>query len=108
LSWDNHRWVRYRSLMGLVEKMLTEIDFAIRNPIDPDGSYFDLIDRGPNDAPHSYKWKGKQQAFAHRATEELMQLAERWQKLQEQEAAATFDNDDVPKPRPELRVRPRV
>ena len=108
LSWDNHRWVRYRSLMGLLQKMIEEIDFAIKNPIAPDRSYMELIDRKFSEAPGSYRWENlKQQEFAHKATEEVSHLSIKWQDLRKKDPEATFTTR-VPKPQPELRVKPRV
>jgi hypothetical protein len=109
LTWDNHRWVRYRSLMGLVEKMNDGIAVAFKNPIPPDRSYWELINRRLGEPPKSYQWANlRQQSFAREATEELLKLAEKWQGLRKLDDDATFDKDNVPKPRPELRVRPRV
>ena len=107
-SWDNHRWVRYRSMMGLVEEMLNEIEFAIKNPAPGDRSYEDLILRDLKVAPTSYKWNTKsEQTFAHKATGELMTLIAKWQSLKATDHNATFTTG-TPNPKPELRVKPRV
>jgi predicted acylesterase/phospholipase RssA len=107
-SWDNHRWVRYRSMMGLLEEMLTKIEFAIKNPMPGDRSYDDLILRPFGTAPKSYKWLNRdQQTFAHKGTGELMELIEKWQTLRAKDASATF-TDDTPNPQPELRAKPQV
>ena len=107
-SWDNHRWVRYRSMMGLLEEMLKQIEFTIKNPAPGDRSYHDLILREFDDAPISYKWKNKsQRTFADKATEELMALVNKWQALRVNDPNSTFTTN-TPKPQPELRVKPRV
>jgi predicted acylesterase/phospholipase RssA len=107
LSWDNHRWIRYRSMMGLLEEMLEEIEFAIKNPVPGDRSYDDLILRDFDEAPNSYKWKNKsQRTFAHKATRELMDLIAKWQSLRA-DPRATFTTG-TPRPQPELRVKPQV
>jgi len=108
LSWDNHRWVRYRSMMGLLEEMLEEIEFAIKNPAPGDRSYEDLISREFDEAPDSYDWKNNsQRTFAHKATKELMDLIAKWQSLRANDPRATFTTG-TPRPQPELRVKPRV
>lgn len=108
VSWDNHRWVRYRSMMGLLQKMLEEIEFAINNPLPGDRSYEDLILRDFNEAPKSYKWKNTdQRTFAHTATAELMQLIAKWQSLRANDPGATLTTRN-PRPQPELRVKPQV
>ncbi len=108
LSWDNHRWVRYRSLMGLLEEMLKEIDFTIKNPAPGDRSYADLISREFDEAPNSYEWKSNnQRTFAEKGTVELLELITKWQSLRTNEPNSTF-TVGTPKPQPELRVKPRV
>jgi hypothetical protein len=108
LSWDNHRWIRFRSMMGLLEAMLEEIEFAIQNPLPGDRSYEELILREFDEAPKSYKWEStNQRTFAHKATGELMDLIEKWQSLKARDPNATFTTD-TPRPQPELRVKPQV
>ena len=107
-SWDNHRWVRYRSMMGLLEQLLKQIEFTIENPAPGDRSYHELILRDFDQAPLSYKWKNEsERKFANRATEELMALVAKWRALRVHDRNSTFTKD-TPKPQPELRVKPRV
>lgn len=108
LSWDNQRWVRYRSMMSLLEEMLKEIEFAINNPAPGDSTYLELIMRDLGEPPKGYQWKNKiQQAFAHEATLELMDLAAKWQSLVTNDSNETFTTG-TPRPQPELRVKPQV
>lgn len=108
LSWDNHRWVRYRSMMGLLEEMLKQIEFTMKNPAPGDRSYEDLILREFDEAPKSYRWKNNsQRTFAHKATGELMDLIAKWQTLRANDPRATF-NTGTPRPQPELRIKPQV
>ena len=107
LSWDNHRWVRYRSMMGLLEEMLREIEVAIKNPLPGDRSYEELILREFDEAPNSFDWENKRQrTFAHKATFELMDLIAKWQSLRTNDPCATFTTG-TPRPQPELRVKPQ-
>ena len=108
LSWDNHRWVRYRSMMGLLEEMLGQIEFTIQNPVPGDRSYHELILRDFDQAPLSYKWRSRsQRTFADKATEELMALLAKWQSLKLKDQNSTFTTG-TPNPQPELRVKPRI
>lgn len=108
LSWDNHRWVRYRLMMGLLEEMLKEIEFAIKNPAPGDRSYQDLILREFDEAPKSYKWRNEnQRTFADKATGELVDLIAKWQALRASDPRTTFTTG-TPRPQPELRVKPQV
>jgi predicted acylesterase/phospholipase RssA len=108
LSWDNHRWVRYRSMMGLLEEMLQEMEFAIKHPAPGDRSYEDLISRELGQAPKSYAWRIKsQRTFGSKATVELMDLIAKWESLKANDPNSTFTTG-TPKPQPELKARPQV
>ncbi len=103
LSWDNHRWVRYRSSMALIEEMLRKFDRAFRHPMPGDRTYGELIQRDRKDLPASYFWVRKtQQEFATLATTNLSNLAEGWLRSGE-----TF-TEKAPHPMAELRARPRI
>lgn len=103
LTWDNHRWVRYRSTMALLEELLAELQGALEAPEAGDRSFVELITRGKADPPTSYRWKrNAQRDFALRRTEELLELARRWAAEDQ-----TFA-EGSPSPDPELRITPRV
>jgi hypothetical protein len=102
-SWDNHRWIRYRSAMALLEDMLKRFRTAYEKPpISNERTYADLTRRSSGTTPTSYEWeRTPQKEFAERATGELLTVIERW-------AAGDQSFDEgAPGPRPELRIRPR-
>lgn len=116
LSWDNHRWVRFRTTMSLLENMLDELSFALNNPLPDDRSYLELIERPKYDRkakntdglPKSYPWQEpSQQAFVKEAVNELLELLAKWQALRMADRQKSFGGQ-VPKPGPELRIRPRI
>jgi len=108
LSWDNHRWVRYRSVLQLLQQMFNDIDDSFTNTMAGEQSYADLIRRNRGAAPNSYNWLNRrQQNFADAATQALLQLAQNWRTQGSTDDSATFGGD-VPNPRPELRVRPPI
>ena len=108
LSWDNHRWIRYRSLMELLEQMFNAIAYSIANPMPGERTYIELIRRSSKDKPTSYLWlNNNQRTQADEATKKLIELIEVWKQSVEVEAVGIFGGK-VPKPRPELRVRPRI
>ena len=107
LTWDNHRWVRFRSMMALFEDMLDEIDVAMKHPEPGDRSYSELLARGPTDPPTSYPLRRPaQQQFAEEQLVRFRQLIDEWL------APATKDDQfregDVPRPRPSLRITPNL
>ncbi len=96
-TWDNHRWVRYRSTMAQLEALLTELADVTDDPA-PDASFAQLAQ-----APPSYAWDSKaQQTLAAQLTQQLLELAREWR------GHGPVFQQDPPNPEPELRVRPRI
>jgi hypothetical protein len=96
-TWDNHRWVRFRSTMALIGDFLEHFGAAIANPEPGDRSYIQLIRRKPNEEPRSYRLTADQVDDAERFARRLAELG--------------FDMDakmeaGQPKPEPVLRIRP--
>ena len=105
LTWDHHRWVRYRSMMALMERALQSFKRAYDWPQQP--SYKDLVTRGDEEPPISFVWKRKaHRDYAEKLTAQLAQLANDWQNEQ-QTTKQTFSEGE-PRPVPELRIRPRI
>jgi predicted acylesterase/phospholipase RssA len=101
-AWDNHRWVRYRSSMDVIGTMLKGMVAAYDNPLPGDRSYAELITRGDDVLPSSYRWTSRgHMEFGRDATGDLMNLARAWSNN-----AQSFNNR-APKPTPELRISPR-
>jgi hypothetical protein len=99
-DWNNHAWVRYRSTMCCLETFLEKFRNSCRNPIPEDVDLWKVI--GGQGQPPSYPWHGGQQVWAPQATAELVSLAEKW--LRGQQCFC----DGAPKPRPEMRITPRI
>jgi hypothetical protein len=100
LSWENQRWVRYRSVMAAVEEMLLELKDVYRQQDPGEPTYQELIQQKN---PPSYPLKSRklQQRFLE-MTERLVALAD------ELQAEPTFRKADPPRPPGELRVVPRI
>jgi hypothetical protein len=107
LTWDNHRWVRFRSLMALFEDMFEEIDTALEHPEPGDRTYAELVARGPDDPPRGYPLRRpEQREFAEAQLAKLETLIDEW--LASESAEYQFRKGDVPRPRPSLRVGPNL
>jgi hypothetical protein len=103
LSWDNHRWTRYRSTMALLEATLHTIGDRLALVQPGERTYKELIQRKKGVAPKAYYWKrNEQQKFADEAADDLIALAKKWRQ-NDQEFA-----EGAPNPRPELRIQPRI
>ena len=103
LDWDNHRWIRYRSTMTLLEDYLHAIAHRYEaSPPEGDRSYVELVTRKKGSPPEAYPWERDQQRFALEMNERILQLVRGWDAADESYA------DGTPRPLPELRIRPRM
>jgi hypothetical protein len=97
-SWENHRWVRLRSALGLLEEFLDELDE------DWTAGGYDRLLAGHGSAP-SYKMTNKQQSLAAERMAELTGVARIWR-----QALAADPNRSLrrkaPNPRPAFRIVP--
>jgi len=104
LTWDNHRWVRFRTLMDLLEDLLLSVAarYDGRYPGQPPGerTYAELLRRDRDDPPLSYRLDPGQRAEALAAMERLEALAG---DLQDHPFGK-----GAPRPRPALRPTPRL
>jgi predicted acylesterase/phospholipase RssA len=103
MNWPNHRWIRLRSMLGSVVEMAQAIDRTCANPQANDPAYdVWLRDTSVGDAP-SYQWSNaSQQTLAIETIAALRDIARKWTDGQIDAAAK------APRPRPELRPRPRT
>jgi predicted acylesterase/phospholipase RssA len=94
LTWDNHCWVRLRSMMGLLEQHVAKIEraFASKEGVHP---YADI-----EKAPPSYHFYDPSAAADMLAR--FDQLADAWA------AHSGGLSNGAPRPSPELRILPRV
>ena len=102
LTWDNHRWVRFRTLMGLLEGEFGRIGLALAHREPGDRTWEELILRQDDSPPGSYSLASeKRRKAAEEAVRALAALATAW------DSAVDFTKE-APKPESELRVRPRI
>ncbi len=105
-GWRNHRWVRYRVAMRLIEQSLAGLRAAERETAATPAGILAM-----HDAPPSYRFRTvAQERAAHDAYVELLDLADRYAATRDALGFAIFEHDagDGPHPRPELRIRPRL
>jgi predicted acylesterase/phospholipase RssA len=101
VTWENHRWVRLRTFLALLERELVRLRRALAHREPGDRSYTDLVGRGDNDPPASYRLSARARQEAAAALADLEELAEKWPREIDFSGGA-------PRPNPELRVRPRI
>lgn len=101
LTWDNHRWVRFRSSMQLLEDLLRELTDQYAAP-NPEGrTYEELVMRADDEPPASYRLRSRKRAEAVNAALEGIDL------LPFMQGKPLFEKG-APRPIPELRIRPRL
>jgi len=83
-----------------METVLEKFGNSCRNPLPQDVDVWNVING--QGQPRSYPWQGGQQGWAPQATAELASLAGKW--LHGRECYC----DGAPKPRPEMRITPKI
>jgi hypothetical protein len=110
LTWDNHRWIRYRTVLAAFENLARRLraTWQVAEKQKPWRSYGDLLCRTVNDEPTCYLLKRPgQQAFAESVTDALVAFVADWTS-----ADQTFDRGQdskegrSPRPKPGLRMMP--
>jgi predicted acylesterase/phospholipase RssA len=100
MTWDNHRWIRYRSTIALLQEFLGEYADGIEHPETGDVNITTLVARGKDDPPKGYPFQPLQREFATELTSQLMTLGEGITRV-------SLDGEHGPRPQPALRVRPK-
>jgi len=99
MTWDNHRWTRFRSTVSLMEDELREMREAL-DPATPAGRSYRALIALPD--PPSYDWASHAQRDATLAWVERL-LSDPFLGAAKPVALAK-----APNPRPELRIVPRI
>jgi hypothetical protein len=94
MTWDNHRWIRFRSTMAVTDGFVTAFTGAFDHPEPGDRTYQDLIRDNP-----SYRMSEAQKTYA-------ASLAEALERVSDEFGEGELANG-APRPLPELRARPR-
>jgi len=101
LSWDNHRWVLYRSSLTALAGQLERFARAWRETPEGERSYRELVDRGDDVGPAGYRLAtDAQRALAVALSELLAEAGER-----SEEAETPIDRGS-PRPEPVARIVP--
>ena len=103
MNWANHRWLRFRSLTGSFEDMITRVERTCSEPQPGDIGYEKWVRDVPMHGEPSYSWENAaQRDLAIETLATLRALAKRWHTM------GTPASIGAPRPLPELRPRPRL
>jgi len=138
LSWDSHRWTRYRSSIAAIADLLVQVraGYQASSPqVEGERTYAQLIQRAPREHPRAYQFvRAAQRNLAKEFTEALVGAADVAKPLPPEEAPdenrppepelppepaaliapqeATSEPEDLaegaPRPQPEARIVPRA
>ncbi|MBI5093549.1 MAG: patatin-like phospholipase family protein [Candidatus Hydrogenedentes bacterium] len=107
MTWQNHRWLRMRSMIASLEKMLEQVDNACERPEGKDIPFDEWA--ASCDSPPSYNWESQEQRrLAADTLHALRQIMDNRQKAQTSAGREISAADGAPRPRPELRPRAQI
>ncbi len=105
LSWDSHRWTRFRSALAAIAELAASFHEGYAAPPDQPGdrTYADLSARTEDEHPAAYRWAGRAQ---RRLGEDLVAEVDSAAAVLAAANPTTLE-EGAPRPRPELRLAPR-
>ncbi|MBS1495103.1 MAG: patatin-like phospholipase family protein [Bacteroidetes bacterium] len=103
MDWNNHRWIRYRTTMCMLENYLKNIEKKFEE-FDPniEKGYEELLHRANGEPPQCYEFTNDQREFA---IDEMERLREYIQRLNERMYSYCSGS---PRPAPELKAKPKI
>jgi predicted acylesterase/phospholipase RssA len=104
LTWDNHRWIRFRSAFARLQDLLEQITLGLSAPEPGEVSYRQLLERGPKEPPASYRVTQAQRTLIESLMNQLREAAADVQSAPPNSRPA----HKQPRPAPALRVLPRT
>ncbi|MDQ3021343.1 MAG: patatin-like phospholipase family protein [Bacteroidota bacterium] len=105
MNWNNHRWIRFRTTMCLLQEYLISIESSLNiQSTKYEKGYIDLLNRLADEEPASYKLKSSQRDFAIGQISEIRKIAQTLIHCKD----SFFKESYAPRPKPDLRIRPRI
>lgn len=106
MNWDNHKWIRLRTSIALLQKYLKDMQEVYDNyPYSDEMSYTQLLNRAEGENPDSYKMGKNQSKFVNEELEKIFAIVRNWDLS---DNIKTFAGSRVPRPQPELRIKPKL
>jgi len=104
LTWDNHRWIRFRSFLGRLEEWMIAFREGFSHSEPGEQSYENLLQRRKPVPPDSYRLKDRQRKHLTHWLGFLLNVAEQADDTPPDERATQGE----PRPTPVLRLLPRT
>ena len=107
MNWDNHKWIRLRTTLPLLQKYLKDIQRVYDEyPYEAEMNYKKLIDNGVKSPSYKLGNQG-QKEFINEELEKIFEIVRKWD-MDEDNVTETFAGRNVPRPQPELRIKPSI
>ena len=101
MTWDNHRWIRLRSFLASLGKLLNQLATVNDQPESGDRGYDRwLADLASGERAPSYPMTKRQIEAPRETLAALRDIRDFWDE--------TKPSDNAPRPRPVLRPRPQI
>ncbi|MBV9397497.1 MAG: patatin-like phospholipase family protein [Bryobacterales bacterium] len=104
LTWDNHRWIRFRSSAGRFEEWMMEFQEGFSHSESGEQCYEDLLQRPRSAPPDSYRLNSRQRKHLADWVALLLDAAKQAEAAPSDQRASQGE----PKPTPVLRLLPRT
>jgi hypothetical protein len=104
LTWDNHRWIRFRSFLARLEESMIVFQESFSHSEQGEQSYEDLLERPRSAPPDSYRVNSRQRKHLTDWLALLLKVAEQAEVAPPDQRASQGE----PKPTPVLRLLPRT
>lgn len=102
MNWNNHRLIRLRTTLGLLEEELKEMENSFKISLPGiEMSYMDLLNKNANDPPASYKLSSKEKIYSLEFVTKLRKFIDDTQNQNESLMKV------IPKPEPILQKKPK-
>ncbi len=103
ITWDNHRWVRLRSSLAVLEQMHGRFaeGYSKEPASEGERTYAELLNRRAGEAPKSYAWRGEEQLRL--ATLEIQAIIDAAKECDPKSSVAS----NAPSPAPQGRIAPK-
>ena len=110
LTWDNHRWIRFRSVMAALEDLVRRFHNRWEGSTQQGKArtYGQLLTRGPSSMPRSYPFGSKEhRQFAAKVTAEFLDFVKNaFDSDRSFDLGKSSKQGRSPRPKPRLRVMP--
>lgn len=107
ISWDGHRWTRFRSAMAALARRLQLLREDLEHPMPGDVPLWTMLERDDGAPPKNYRFESlRQRDAAVAAVEELLEMLRKWDQRGPDDGSR--QTPFIKPPRPEIELGSRA